>query len=88
MTAAETPKLPHAEAILGLSARSGSEFDPRIVEAAVQVVAEEQAFVRDPGFQPRLHRLPLPRSVRRTRMPAVLARLAEPGTTGSYRVAH
>jgi hypothetical protein len=87
MTAAETPKFPHAEAILGLSARSGAEFDPQIVQAAAQVVAEEQAFVRDPGFQPRLHRLPLPRSVRRSRMPAVLARLGEPATTGSYRVA-
>jgi HD-GYP domain-containing protein (c-di-GMP phosphodiesterase class II) len=78
LTAAGTLQLPQEEAILGLNARAGTEFDPMVVHAAAQVVAEEQAFVRDPNFAPRLHRLPVPRPVRRTRLPAVLAELARP----------
>ena len=78
LTAGGTLELPHTEAILALSARAGTEFDPVIVEAAAQVVAEEQAFVRDPGFEPRLHRLPLPRALRWAKLPTVLAHLAKP----------
>jgi hypothetical protein len=78
LTAKGTLELPHTEAMLALSARSATEFDPAIVDAAAQVVAEEQAFVRSPGFQPKLHRLPLPRTLRRARLPAVLAHLAGP----------
>jgi hypothetical protein len=43
------------------------------------VVAEEQGFVRSPGFQPRLHRVPLPRPVRRAKLPTVLTHLARAG---------
>jgi hypothetical protein len=78
LTAGGTLELSHSEAMLDLSLRAGKELDPAIVKAADQVVAEEQAFVRAPGFQPRLHRLPLPRAVRRAKLPAVLAYLTRP----------
>jgi len=78
LTARETLELPHSEAMLALSARAGTEFDPAIVDAAAQVIAEEQAFVRAPGFEPRLHRLPLPRALRRAKLPGLLAQLAGP----------
>jgi hypothetical protein len=78
LTAGGTLELSHSEAMLDLSLRAGEELDPAIVEAADQVVAEEQAFVRAPGFQPRLHRLPLPRAVRRAKLPTVLAYLTRP----------
>ncbi len=78
LTAAGTPGLSQTEAMLGLSLRAGSELDPEVVEAAGKVVAEEQGFLRDPDFEPRLHRLPLPRGLRQGALPAVLTRLAEP----------
>jgi hypothetical protein len=78
LTAGGTLELSHSEAMLDLSLRAGEELDPAIVKAADQVVAEEQAFIRAPGFQPRLHRLPLPRVVRRAKLPTVLAYLTRP----------
>ena len=78
MTAAGGPELPHAHALLDLSARAGTEFDPVIVTAAARVVEEEQAFVRDPSFEPRLHRVPLSHDLRHARLPTLLARLAAP----------
>ena len=57
---------------------AGAELDPAVVKAAEQVVAEEEAFVCSPRFQPRLHRLPLPRPVRRAKLPTVLAHLTRP----------
>ncbi len=78
LTAGGTLELSHSEAMLDLSLRAGEELDPAIVKAADQVVAEEQAFVRAPGFQPRLHSLPLPRTVRRAKLPTVLAHLTRP----------
>jgi hypothetical protein len=75
LTAAGTVELSHSEALLDLNLRSGTEFDPQVVAAAERVIAEEQAFVRSPGFEPRLHRLPLPRPMRRTKLPTVLAHL-------------
>jgi hypothetical protein len=78
LTAGGTVELPHSEALLDLNLRAGEEFDPEVVKAAEQVVAEEQAFVREPGFEPRLHRLPLPRPVRRAKLPHVLAHLTRP----------
>ncbi len=78
LTAGGTLELSHSEAMLDLSLRAGGELDPAIVNAADQVVAEEQAFVRAPEFQPRLHRLPLPRTVRRAKLPMVLAHLTRP----------
>ncbi len=78
LTAGGTPELSHSEAMLDLALRAGEELDPAIVKAADQVVEEEQAFVRAPEFQPRLHRLPLPRTVRRAKLPTVLAYLTRP----------
>jgi hypothetical protein len=78
LTAGGTLELSHSEAMLDLSLRAGEELDPAVVKAADQVVAEEQAFVRAPGFQPRLHRLPLPRVVRRAKLPTLLAYLTRP----------
>ena len=78
LTAGGTLELSHSEAMLDLSLRAGEELDPAIVEAADRVVAEEQAFVSGPEFQPRLHSLPLPRTVRRAKLPTVLAHLTRP----------
>jgi hypothetical protein len=78
LTAGGTLELSHSEAMLDLSLRAGEELDPAIVEAACQVVAEERTFVHAPEFQPRLHRVPLPRTVRRAKLPAVLAHLTRP----------
>jgi hypothetical protein len=78
LTAGGTLQLSHSEAMLDLSLRAGEELDPVIVQAANRVVDEEQAFVRAPEFQPRLHRLPLPRTVRRAKLPTVLAHLSRP----------
>jgi hypothetical protein len=78
LTAGGTLELSHSEAMLDLSLRAGEELDPGVVDAANRVVAEEQAFVRAPKFQPRLHRLPLPRTVRRAKLPTVLAHLSRP----------
>ena len=79
LTAGGTVELSHSEALLDLTLRAGEELDPEIVNAAEQVVAEEQGFVRSPGFQPRLHRVPLPRPVRRAKLPTVLAHLTKAG---------
>jgi hypothetical protein len=78
LTAGGTPGLSQTEAMLELSLRAGSEFDPALVEAAGKVVTREQGFLRDPDFEPRLHRLPLPRTLRRGPVAALLTRLAQP----------
>lgn len=75
LTAAGTPELSQADAILALAAQSGHAFDPAVVDAAARVVADEEGFAREPRFQPQLHRLPVPRSVRRGALPALLPRL-------------
>jgi hypothetical protein len=77
LTAAGTPELPQSEAILALAAQSGLAFDPAVVDAATRVVGDEEGFAREPGFQPTLHRLPVPRSVRRGALPAMLPRLVD-----------
>jgi hypothetical protein len=78
LTASGTVELTHRQALRELSFRAGSEFDPAAVAAAQRVVDAEQAFARSPDFEPRLHRLPLPGELRQVRLPALLARLAEP----------
>jgi hypothetical protein len=75
LTAHGTPEFSQSEAVLALSAQSGRAFDPTVVEAAQRVVGDEEGFARNPGFQPQLHRLPVPRSVRRTALPAMLPRM-------------
>ena len=77
LTARGTLELPQSEAILSLAAQSGSAFDPQIVDAAARVVGDEEGFAREPTFQPTLHRLRVPRGVRRTTLPAVLPRLVD-----------
>ncbi|MQA76655.1 MAG: hypothetical protein GEU88_20510, partial [Solirubrobacterales bacterium] len=71
LTARGGPELAHSTAMLGLAARAGTEFDPAVVEAAARIVAEEEAFVREPAFQPRFHHLPVPRTVRRGALAAL-----------------
>jgi hypothetical protein len=48
-----------------------------VVDAATRVVGDEEGFARAPDFQPTLHRLPVPRSVRRGALPAMLPRLVD-----------
>jgi hypothetical protein len=79
LTASGTAKLPHGEAMLALGAQSGRQLDPHVVAAAAEIVAEEAGFVPDPRFEPKLHRLPLPRPIRRVALPAVLPRISESG---------
>ena len=66
-----------AEAMLALSAQADTEFDPTIVDAALHVVADEAGFSRDPDFQPKLHRMPLPRTLRRGALPTMMPRLVD-----------
>jgi hypothetical protein len=77
LTAAGTAEMSQAEAMLALAAQSDLAFDPSVVAAAAQVVGDEEGFARDPRFQPKLHRLPFPRSVRRGALPAVLPVLVD-----------
>jgi len=75
LTASGSQQLPHSEALLGLELAAGSELDPRVVAAAGEIVNAEMAFARDNAFQPVLHRLPLPRVLRREGLPQALAGL-------------
>ena len=77
LTAAGSVEMPQSEAMLALAAQAGLAFDPAIVAAAARVVGDEEGFARDPHFQPKLHRLPVPRSVRRGALPAVLPSLVD-----------
>jgi hypothetical protein len=74
LTASGTLELSHSDAILSLSAEAGSKFDPAVVEAAARVVGDEQGFVLEPAFQPKLHRIPGPRALRRGALPGLLPR--------------
>jgi response regulator RpfG family c-di-GMP phosphodiesterase len=78
LTAKGTPELTQEEAMLALSAQTDTEFDPAIVEAAIRVVADEAGFSRDPKFLPKLHRMRLPRTVRRGALPLMMPRLVDP----------
>jgi hypothetical protein len=75
LTASGTPELSQPDAVLALAAQSGLAFDPEVVDAATRVVGDEEGFARQPSFQPTLHRLPVPRSMRRHALPAMLPRL-------------
>jgi hypothetical protein len=75
LTAAGSQQLSHAEALLGLELAAGSVLDPRVVAAAGEIVTAELPFARDSAFQPVLHRLPLPRALRREGLPLALASL-------------
>lgn len=75
LTASGTLELDQSEATLALAAQSGRSLDPAVVDAALRAVADEESFARDPGFQPRLHRLRVPRAMRRRVLPELLPRL-------------
>jgi hypothetical protein len=74
LTAAGSRQLPHSEALLGLELAADSELDPRVVAGAAEIVNAELPFARDDAFQPVLHRLPLPRALRRTGLPRALGK--------------
>lgn len=75
LTAAGSQQLSHTEALLGLELAAGSALDPYVVAAAGEIVNAELPFARDDAFQPVLHKLPLPRTLRRTGLPHALANL-------------
>ncbi|HEY2637540.1 MAG TPA: HD domain-containing phosphohydrolase [Solirubrobacteraceae bacterium] len=76
VTAQGTARLPHDEALLGLATGAGTRFDPDVVDAATAVVAAEAPYATQESFLPRLHRAPLPRTVRRNTLPRVLGAVA------------
>jgi hypothetical protein len=61
--------------LLGLELAAGAELDPRVVAAAGEIFNAELPFARDNAFQPVLHRLPLPRALRRVGLPHALGNL-------------
>ena len=65
LTAKGGPQLSHAEALVELENAAGTRFDPRVVEAARAVVAEERVSAEMPAPEPRLHALHLPAQLRR-----------------------
>lgn len=80
LTAAGTQEMAQSEAMLALAAQAGRAFDPNVVDAASRVVHDEAGFAREPGFAPTLHRLPVPRSLRRGKLPGLLPRLVGDAT--------
>jgi hypothetical protein len=65
LTARDSPRLSHAEAITHLETASGSRFDPAVIAAARAVVAQERVSAAEPAPEPRLHRLRVPARIRR-----------------------
>ena len=56
LTAQGGPQLSHADALVELENAAGTRFDPRVVQAAYAVVAEERVSASEPAPEPRLHR--------------------------------
>jgi hypothetical protein len=65
LTARGGPQLSHAAALGELDDAAGTRFDPRIVEIAHAVVAEERVSATEPAPEPRLHLLGVPAPLRR-----------------------
>jgi hypothetical protein len=65
LTARGGPELSHADALTELRNAAGTRFDPRVVQAAYAVVAEERVSANQPAPEPRLHSLRLPGPLRR-----------------------
>src|SRR5262245_26168520 len=65
LTARGGPALSHADALVELQNAAGTRFDPRVVQAAYAVVAEERVSVNEPAPEPRLHSLRVPGPLRR-----------------------
>jgi hypothetical protein len=65
LTANGSPGLSHGQALNQLEARAGMHFDPAVVKAAMSVVRWERlGRATDGAWEPRLHRMRLPRLVR------------------------
>jgi hypothetical protein len=65
LTARGGPELSHAEALVELENAAGTRFDPRVVQAAYAVVAEECVSEHEPAPEPRLHAQRVPAPLRR-----------------------
>jgi hypothetical protein len=62
LTAKESPRLNHSQAMNQLEARAGLHFDPRVVTAAESVIASENfALGAGVAYQPTAHRAPVAR---------------------------
>jgi hypothetical protein len=71
LTAAGSPELTHLQALTVLKGRAGYHFDPTVVDAVETLIEQEQlGRYGDSSFEPRLHRMPLPRLVAKLRAPA------------------
>jgi hypothetical protein len=65
LTAKGSPGLSHGQALNQLEAQAGMHFDPAVVKAAMSVVRWERlGRATDGAWEPRLHRMRLPRLVR------------------------
>jgi HD domain-containing protein len=66
LTSAGSPGLTHSQALMQLESRAGLHFDPRVVAAVARIAEAERLGLRgDAAYEPRLHRVPLPRIVGR-----------------------
>jgi hypothetical protein len=71
LTAAGSPELTHLQALSVLQSRAGYHFDPGVVNAVAEIIGREQlGLYGDSAYEPRLHRMPLPRLVAKIRAPA------------------
>lgn len=71
LTSAGSPELSHLQALTVLKGRAGYHFDPGVVDAVETLIEQEQlGHYEDSSFEPRLHRMPLPRLVAKLRAPA------------------
>ena len=75
LTARCTPALSHREAMGELALRPAARDAPEALAAARAIVEREHAFSTHIAGVPRLHRVPVPRTVRRRYLPDVVARL-------------
>lgn len=72
LTAAGSAEFTHEQALGTLASRAGYHFDPAVVDAAREVVnSEHLSGAGDAAFQPRRHRIPLPRVVARLWAPSI-----------------
>jgi HD domain-containing protein len=91
LTSSGSPGLSHGQALNQLEARAGMHFDPDVVRAAMNVVRWERlARSTDGAWEPRLHRVRMPRLVRwlgTMAAPSVArtSRSASPARSRSFR---
>jgi HD-GYP domain-containing protein (c-di-GMP phosphodiesterase class II) len=65
LTADGSPRIGHVDALNHLDAAAGIRLDPRVVQAARAVVAQERLTTTEPAPEPRLHHLHVPARLRR-----------------------